>query len=132
MNQAVPEDVDEPNELPVVPRDDPPEAVPVDLFDPVPLGLIENARLERFCVEFVQFNVVELVAPLARDRHHGVSLIPSPASPRSADNVPCAYTREGTKEASRARARGRFEPPGLDDLASRRSCPEVASADAHG
>jgi hypothetical protein len=53
MNQAVPEDVDEPNKLPVVPRDDPPEAVPMDLFDPVPLGLIEK-RVSRTLLRAVR------------------------------------------------------------------------------
>jgi hypothetical protein len=88
MNQAVPEDIDEPNKFTVVTRDDHPRLCRWTCSTQSTRP-IENARLERYCVEFVQFNVVEVAAPLVRDRHQ-VSLVPSPATSRSADNAPCA------------------------------------------
>ena len=53
MDQAVPQDVDEADEAVVVSCDDPAEAVPFGLIDPVPLGFVEQPRLERGCVEGV-------------------------------------------------------------------------------
>jgi hypothetical protein len=69
VNQAVPKDVHKADQAVPVPSDDPPQAVPVDLIDPVPLGLVENARFECFSVKLVQFHVLERAPPLVCDCH---------------------------------------------------------------
>jgi hypothetical protein len=43
--------------------------VPIDLIDPIPLGLVEDARFECFSMEVVQFDVVESAPPFVCDRH---------------------------------------------------------------
>ena len=69
VNQAVPKDVHKADQAVPVPSNDPPQAVPVDLIDPVPLGLVEDARFERFSMKLVQFDVVEPAPPPVCDRH---------------------------------------------------------------
>jgi hypothetical protein len=59
VTHPIPEDVHEANQAVPIPSEDPPQAVPVDLIDPAPLGLVENAGFECFSLKLVQFEVVE-------------------------------------------------------------------------
>ena len=67
VDRAVPQDVGEADESIIVPGDDPAEAVSAGLLHPVPLGLVEQARLEGGCVECVDLAVGERPTPGADD-----------------------------------------------------------------
>ena len=69
VDHAVPQHVDEPDELARTSRGHPAEAVPGAGSLPVPLGRAEHARLERLRVQRVHLVVAEAAAPLVRHRH---------------------------------------------------------------
>ena len=68
MHETVPRDVDETDQLGIVPRHHPAEAVPVHLLQPVPFGLIEDSGLEGVGVKLVQLGVLEVPTPCVGDR----------------------------------------------------------------
>jgi hypothetical protein len=54
VHEAVPRHVHEPDETSAITRDDPSEAVAVQLREPIPFRFVEDARVERFRVEAIQ------------------------------------------------------------------------------
>jgi hypothetical protein len=65
VDKTVPRHVHEANERAVgsLPGDHPPEAVLMDLVQPVPLRLVVNARLEANGVKLVDLDVAEAALP---------------------------------------------------------------------
>jgi hypothetical protein len=64
--------------------------VPVDLIDPVPLGLIEDARFECFSMKLVHFDVVERAPPLVCHGHVVILVaFTGPFRPGSAPTKKC-------------------------------------------
>ncbi|MHB8509846.1 MAG: DinB family protein [Candidatus Dormibacteria bacterium] len=65
----VPDHVHEADKTVSIPRHNPAEAVVGDEYLPVPLCLVEDAGVERFCMKLVDLAVVEFPSPQERDRH---------------------------------------------------------------
>ena len=70
---AVPQHVDEPDEPTVEPGDDPPEAVALDLGDPVPLRWIESTGAERLRMHRMDLLIGKVTPPTDLEVTHVVA-----------------------------------------------------------
>lgn len=69
MTESIPQCVDKTNQSAFVSGNNPPEAVPIEYFSPVPLVIGIGTSVECFGVKSIHLGVLELTSPLEDQRH---------------------------------------------------------------